>query len=123
MQRRLPGTKRLGYGTTSDYWEIPGGKSDPDENPIDTAIREAKEETNLDLSNCEIIYKDVEKTDVGTWDFFVVLAKECSGEPKVTEPNKYSEFRWISINDIPENIYSPSLRAIDEYKKWLDKNI
>jgi len=122
MQRRIPGTKRLGYGTTFDYWEIPGGKSDPNEDPISTAIREAKEETNLDLSNCEIIYKDVEKTDVGVWDFFVVLAKQYKGEPSLTEPNKYSEFKWISINDVPKNIYPPSLRAINEYKEWLDKN-
>jgi len=119
MQRRLPGTKRLGYGVTSDYWEIPGGKADDGETPIETAIREGKEETNLDISNCEIIYEDKEETDVGIWDFFVVLAKKYEGIPKVTEPNKYSEFKWVDINNIPENIYPPSLRAINEYKKLL----
>ncbi|UTC24685.1 NUDIX domain-containing protein [Candidatus Comchoanobacter bicostacola] len=48
----LVGKRTEGY--YSGYWEFPGGKSDLDENPKETVIRELNEELNIhatDISN------------------------------------------------------------------------
>jgi 8-oxo-dGTP pyrophosphatase MutT (NUDIX family) len=45
-----PAKALLVYHRKFDGWQEPGGHMLPDENPVETAIREVKEETGLDVS-------------------------------------------------------------------------
>ena len=36
---------------------------------------------------------------------------------QVTEPDKIDEWRWFAIDDMPENLYSPSKNSINYYKE------
>ncbi|MFA6285591.1 MAG: NUDIX hydrolase, partial [Parcubacteria group bacterium] len=41
-----------------DHWSVPGGVIDKDESPRDAALREVKEETNLDLKSMRFVCLD-----------------------------------------------------------------
>lgn len=47
----IPAKALLVYHKKFDGWQEPGGHMQPDENPVETAIREVKEETGLDISD------------------------------------------------------------------------
>lgn len=44
--------------TYKDYWELPGGSVDQDESPYSTAVRELKEELNLDRAPGRLLVAD-----------------------------------------------------------------
>ena len=98
-----------------DSWCLPGGKQDYDETIFECAIRETKEETNLDISDL-VIFNAMD--DIQPNKHFVtiqVIANHFSGELKVMEKDKIDEWKWFDINQLPENIYSPSKKFIDKY--------
>ena len=100
-----------------DSWCLPGGKQEYDETILECAKRETKEETNLDVNNLEVFGAE---DDFGKDRHFVtiyVLAKEFSGELKVTEPDKQDEWKWFDIDNLPNNLYSPSEKTIKCYLK------
>lgn len=37
------------------------------------------------------------------------------------EPNKIDEWRWFDLSDLPDNIYTPSRKEIDNYLKGREK--
>lgn len=79
------------------YYDIPGGKIEEGELPEQTAIREMKEETGLEIK--ELKYKGnmiIEYLN-RIFDFNVFLCNECEGEPQEFEENT-SE--WIDINEL-----------------------
>ena len=46
-----------------------------------------------------------------------VISSSYEGELKIMEPNKIDEWKWFNINELPNNIYTPSKNMIEEYKK------
>jgi 8-oxo-dGTP diphosphatase len=62
-------------------WALPGGKMDGDETIEETAIREAKEETGIDVELVKIIgvYSDPERDPRGRYVSVVFLAKPVGG--------------------------------------------
>ena len=100
-----------------DSWCLPGGKQDYEETIFECAIRETKEETNLDISDLEVFNA---MDDIQPNKHFVtiqVIAKSFTGEIKVMEKDKIDEWKWFELNQLPNNIYSPSKKFIDAYLK------
>lgn len=100
-----------------DSWCLPGGKQDYEETIFECAIRETKEETNLDISDLEVFNA---MDDIQPNKHFVtiqVIAKSFTGEIKVMEKDKIDEWKWFEYNQLPNNIYSPSKKFIDAYLK------
>lgn len=98
-----------------DTWTLPGGKQEYNETVYETIIRETKEETNLDIKNPKVFSVS---DDFQTDRHFVtieMITKEFSGELKVMEPEKEDEWRWFDLNNLPDNIYSPSKKFIEKY--------
>ena len=74
-----------------------------------------KEETNLDIFNLEV-FGAVD--DIQPDRHFVtihVLAREVVGELQVNEPDKQDEWKWFSLQELPDKIYSPSKKFIDAF--------
>lgn len=80
-----------------NYYDIPGGKIETNENSIDASIREFKEETGIDIlrqrykGNVIIEYPNM------IFDFDIYLVEEFSGIPKELNEN-YS--MWINIDQL-----------------------
>ena len=89
-------------------WTLPGGKQEFDETIYDCAIRETKEECNLDVKDVQIL---TACDDIDVDRHFVTIttiANVYSGDIKVMEPEKEDEWKWFDINDLPSNLYPPS---------------
>lgn len=79
------------------YYDIPGGKIDDDELPKQTAIREMKEETGIDIKSLK--YKGIITIEYPDRKFLfdVFISSEYEGNPNDFEENT-SE--WIEINEL-----------------------
>ncbi len=98
-----------------DTWTIPGGKQEYNETVLEGAVREVKEETNLDVSDLEIFSVS---DDIASDRHFVtihIIANKYDGELKVMEPTKEDEWKWFDLNNLPDNLYSPTKHFIDKY--------
>lgn len=89
-------------------WSFPGGKLDMFESIEDCAIREAKEETDLDIY--DIKFDNI--TNDRFYDenlHFVTVYVRCKykGEPKIMEENKCSDMNWFLWDNLPENLFLP----------------
>ena len=98
-----------------DTWTLPGGKQEYSETVFDTAIREIKEETNLDISQLEVFSVSDDFQADRHFVTIEVIAKHYSGELRVMEPIKEDEWKWFSFDELPENLYSPSKKFIEKY--------
>lgn len=62
-----------------DTWQMPGGAVDANENPIDAAVREVKEETNIDIDPTKLRIVDpvVHKNDDDILFLIISLWNNC----------------------------------------------
>ena len=107
--------KRKGELGTGMY-SLPGGKVDYGETPIQAAIREVKEETNLELKN---IYF----TGILTNDYYPEQGKQylCmyymatvadEGDLEVLEPTKVESWDWYYPDGLPRPMWANAGRLI-----------
>ena len=98
-----------------DTRSFPWWKQEYNETVIQAAIREVKEETNLDIHNPKVISA---LDDIATDRHFVtiwLLCEEFSGELKCMEPTKEDEWKWFDLDTLPKNLYSPTKHLVDYY--------
>lgn len=107
----LLGLRRGAHGAGT--WCAPGGHLEFGESFEQAAVREALEETGLKIA------PDTVKVAGVTNDIFsaenkhyitVQLVTECpvNAAPHLTEPEKYSEWRWFDLDNLPENLFIPT---------------
>ncbi len=89
------GDKVLVGKKPSGFW-IPGGHANSGESSKDAAVRELKEETNLDLSNLKLFYSKITEDKIVD----VYVCNEFSGEAKADDD--LEEVQWFSVNELPE---------------------
>lgn len=84
----------------SGAWGFPKGHVEHDETEVETAIREVKEETNIDVEIDETKrYEMHYMTDKGLYKEVVIfMAKPISNDLKIQE-NEIIEAAWMSYSD------------------------
>lgn len=113
-------TKRAGSEGSLGPWGIPAGKARYEEVPAQALIREAKEETGLDVEIIRVL--DV-RTFSDRWGeetvyrlVFTYLAAPIDGDIRGLALNdEHSEYAWIERADLDAERYQsirPNLRAI-----------
>ena len=94
-------------------WGLPGGKVERGENSLGAAIREAKEETDLDLEPVDM--KHLEKFSNNFVDIF--YASAYTGE--VRTDFEHEDFEWVTRADIESYDTTPDLVQVFD---WILKN-
>jgi 8-oxo-dGTP diphosphatase len=105
------------------HWHCPIGKMEEGESPLQTAIRETREEVGLDVNpflgtvvavkaphfqNPERVWKDLSL-------FFV--ADQFQGEPENRESRLHHKMEWFDLNHLPHPIIPVVQFAIEQYLK------
>lgn len=91
-------------------WTTPGGRCDDGETIEQTLRRETAEETGITNLNILEYLNDVPGAKEG--DIVPVFIGSTDEEPKLMEPEKFSEWKWCNLDDIPENFINPAALAI-----------
>lgn len=123
LGHRAKNMKDTGGIYEPDTWTIPGGKQEYDETIFEGAIREVKEETNLCVEELDIFNVADDIQPDRHYITIQIIANKYNGELKVMEPDKQDEWKWFDINNLPEKIYSPSKKFIEEYKKRINNTL
>lgn len=97
-------------------WAIPGGFVDYGESVEDAAIREAAEETSLQVTLQTLlgVYSDPAR-DARRHTASVVYIGQAEGTPKAADDAK--EARLFSIDDLPELCFDHQ-QILDDYKQF-----
>ena len=107
-------------GSHAPYYSIPGGHLELGETFEYAAIKEIKEETNLDIENPKVIcvVNNLETyAEEGKHYISVILfTKEYSGTLKIMEPEKCESWQWCDISDLPLPHFEASEKAIINFK-------
>jgi mutator protein MutT len=102
-------------------WSFPGGHLDWGETMGTCAIRETKEETGLDVSECELVSVADEMRYIVSDDKHYVnigfKVKYNGGEPRVMEPDKCLEWRWFALDNLPERMLEGTELIIKNFKR------
>lgn len=101
-----------GHGT----WSIPGGWLDRGESIETAAVREVEEETGADVAAVGEPTVTRDTADDGSFDF-VTLLVPCrwlgQRPPRVTEPDKCPEVRWVPLGEIADlTLFTPTARVV-----------
>jgi ADP-ribose pyrophosphatase len=79
------------------YYDIPGGKIEENETPIQTVLRECYEETGLSVKNPK--FKGIMNVECPNiiYNFKVFVVNDYVGEPQIFEENIS---KWIKIEEL-----------------------
>lgn len=122
------------YHNIYDNWSLPGGHADGEENFLDVAIKEIKEETgvkNIRVVNKNIISLDIlpVKSHIKNGKFIsshlhislVYLLEVDENENLRVKEDENSDVRWIDVNTVLDiTKKEPHMQAV--YKKILSRN-
>ena len=88
------------------FWSIVGGKVDHMEPAAAASIREAEEESGLSIGRIEYLCTEevIVEADRQHWISLIYVCKDFSGEPRLTEPDKLSDFGWFGRNELPAQL-------------------
>ena len=72
-------------------------------NPARAAIREAEEESGLSIGKIDYLCTEevIIEADRQHWISLIYLCRDFSGEPRLMEPDKLSNFGWFGRNELP----------------------
>ena len=121
----------------NDFWKMPQGGIDKDENPLDAAFRELEEETsiknveliqeiqneityNLPNNLLGIIWKGKFKGQTQKWYVMKFLGTDKEINLKTNHP-EFLEWKWIDIENITDKVVDFKLHVYEKIKEELKK--
>ena len=100
-------------------WTMPGGKVEFMEKLVDADKRELEEETSLVATKLDLLCISDDMTDTAHYVTVGFIVSEYEGEVKTMEPETIMEWKCFDIDDLPINIYKPSLKCIEKYRQGI----
>lgn len=95
---------RQNTGYRDGFYVLPSGHKEEGETALQAAIREAKEETGVDIDPRDVRFTHVmHRRETDERVFFYFEADKWQGEPYNAEPEKGVEAGWFPIDNLPEN--------------------
>ena len=97
-------------------WTMPGGKLDFGETFEQGAKRETMEETGIKLNKVDVICVNNDMVETAHFITLGLFSDDFEGEPQVLEPDEITEWGWFDLNELPNPIYFPSAKVLENYK-------
>jgi 8-oxo-dGTP diphosphatase len=103
----IMGERRGSHGEGT--WSVPGGWLEFGESWEDAAKREVMEETGIQIKNVRFvaltnnIFKDKPIHSLTIW----LDSDWVSGEPTITEPDKFIDQQWRDFKTLPAPLFEP----------------
>src|SRR3989344_2035523 len=91
-------------------WTVPGGRCDEGETIEQTLRREVYEETGIKNFDIKNYIGEVPGAKEG--DIVPIFIAETNDNPTLMEPEKFSEWAWFKITEIPENFINKKTREL-----------
>ena len=98
-------------GEQLGVWEIVAGHIEGDEKPEETAVREAKEETGIDIRIIRYLGKNIDDTYRFEADIF--LAEVVAGTIQNLDPRNHSELKWFELSALPSPLGSTTIKGLE----------
>jgi 8-oxo-dGTP diphosphatase len=99
----------------ANTWAIPGGHLEWQESFLENAIRETKEETDLNVKEVEVVgvTNDIFKKEQKHYVTIYMRVIKWGGEPKIMEPDRCLEMKWIDLahTQTPERKLGDAVRT------------
>jgi 8-oxo-dGTP diphosphatase len=113
----LVGKRKGSHGAGT--WALPGGHLEPGESFEACCKREVLEETGLIINNISpvVFTNDVFHGEGLHYITLFFRGEYESGEAIVAEPRECEEWRWVSLDHIPQPIFLPLRNALKEINK------
>jgi mutator protein MutT len=112
-------TKRLANTFYPGYWELPGGKVEPNETPAQAARREAREELGIEIETLSVL-PPIEHT----YEHARVRLHTCVAQLLAHSPPprniQVADHRWCSLDELPWESFLPAnVRVISALRRHL----
>lgn len=108
-------------GSHAQKWAIPGGHLELGETFEAGAIREIKEETDLDIENPKVVAitnnLETYRAEGEHYISIILFADKYTGELKNMEPDKCEEQCWVDPNNLPGPHFDASRLGVECYLK------
>lgn len=98
-------------------WTMPGGKLEFGETFEEGAEREVMEETGMTLKEAEVICVNNDKNEYAHFITIGLFSENFDGEPRVMEPDEITEWKWFDLENLPERIFFPSAKILENYRQ------
>ncbi len=115
----LMGKRRGSHG--HDTWSIPGGHLEFGESWEECAKREVLEETGLRVNNVRFLAatNDLFPDDNKHYTTIWVECDWVSGQPSITEPDKWVDQEWRTFDTLPSPLFEPCWNNLKKVKPEL----
>lgn len=100
-------------------WCLPGGHIETEEKPLDTAIREIKEETNINLNKNNLFLVDEMSSDKLNNYIYTTIQTKYNKEKSGSDAK---DAKWFKVSELPDLIWNNNF-YIDKALNLLNKNL
>lgn len=104
---------RHNYGRHN--WELPGGRGEPGESALETAVREIREELGLDVDPVRLtgVYFERDWRPSEDAHHFVFECRLRSGStPRIVDAKEIAEFSYVELDQLPRPISDFTVQRI-----------
>lgn len=116
--------KQFRLPAEADLWELPAGRLDPGENPLEAAKRELREETGYEAKNWIPMVSFWASPGYVAEKMNIFLAEDLTpGEQQAMEDERI-EMRWFSKDEVGDGIHNGTIidgKTIVGFYVWLDR--
>ncbi|MEK2476638.1 NUDIX hydrolase [Streptomyces noursei] len=103
--------RRISEGKLS--WQFPAGEVEPGESGEDAAVREAKEETDLNVSAIKLLGERVHPATGRLMSY--TACEVVSGTAHVADTEELAELAWVAHREIPEYVPYGLFEPVQQY--------
>lgn len=110
----------LGVSRKDDHtaWGLPGGKANKDETIVEAAIREAKEETGLDVYDLRLIYVRGKEHPDGHETFTFSAKYNADQKLGSLNPNETGKVAWITKKELLSGPFGEYNKKLLNHINW-----